>query len=417
MRLALLLLLTARAWALHAEADPSDSLQQRYPFLQLEQNRIQFPGGEGRWSLLREKVERIRAGSSEQLHVLHIGGSHVQAGVFPDRIREGLSVLVPPERGAARGFFFPYTLAGSNGPGAIKVHATGDWQGQRRVRHPDGGPYGMAAFNACTSDPFASVHIQAKAPGGAARFRGVRIFADLERATLRPESFGFTCPDSIQEDRQAGFVEWRYTEPQDALEFVLLPDSVEGSSGFALQGVQFLDEHPALVHHVLAVNGATLHSFLSCEGLERQLAALQPDLVILGIGVNDANAPLGRFDTLAFETRYDSLLQVFCRANADVAFLFLTNNDTYYHKARPNRNGLLARDAMLRVAAREQAAVWDQFGVMGGLGAIRKWQAAGLAKSDRIHLTTSGYLLMAELLNAAVLAEFPTEEPILNHRE
>lgn len=417
MRNALLLLLMVHAWALHAAGNPPDSLQQRHPFLQLELNRIQFPGGEGSWRLLREKVARIRAGSGEQLHVLHIGGSHVQAGFFPDRIRDGLASLLPAERGAARGFFFPYALVGSNGPGAIKVHATGEWLGQRRVKHPDGGPYGMAAFNACTSDPFASVHIQAKSSGGMTRFRSVRIFADLENATLRPEPFGFTCPDSMLEDRQAGFLEWRYAEPQDALEFVLLPDSAAPGGGFSMQGVQFLDEHPALVHHVLAANGATLHSFLSCERFEQQLAALQPDLVIFGIGVNDANAPQGRFDTLAFETRYDSLMQVICRASPEVSFLFLTNNDTYYHKTRLNRNGLLVRDVMFRVAGREQAAVWDQFGVMGGLGSIRKWQAGGLAKADRIHLTAAGYHLMADLLGTAIRAEFHTGETTLNTSE
>ena len=412
-----LLLPVALAWALSAAAAPPDSLHVRFPFLQMDLNRVQFPGGEGRWALLREKVARIRAGSGEQLHVLHIGGSHVQAGTFPDRIREGLSALVPPARGAARGFFFPYALTGSNGPGAIKVHATGEWHGLRRVKHPEGGPYGMSAFNACTSDPFASVHIQAKAPGGAARFRAARIFADLEQSALRPESFGFVCPDTVLVDREAGFWEWRYAEPQDALEFVLLPDTALDGSGFTLQGVQFLDDRPALVHHVLGVNGATLHSYLSCERFERQLAALKPDLVILGIGVNDANAPQGRFDTMAFEMRYDSLLQVFCRANPEVSFLFLTNNDTYYHRNRLNRNGLHVRDTMLRVAAREQAAVWDQLGVMGGLGSIRKWEAAGLAKADRIHLTAAGYSVMAELLSTAVLAEFPMEEPTINTRE
>lgn len=412
-----LLWLVCLAWPLSASSASPDSLQERFPFLQLELNRVQFPGGEGRWALLRDKVARIRAGSGEQLHVLHIGGSHVQAGVFPDRIRDGIAALLPADRGAARGFFFPYALAGSNGPGAIKVHATGDWQGMRRVKHPEGGPYGMSAFNACTSDPFASVHIQARAAGGAARFRAARIFADIGHAALRPESFGFVCPDTVLLDREAGFWEWRYAELQDALEFVLLPDSTLAGEGFALQGVQFIDERPAIMHHVLGMNGATLHSYLSCEGLERQLAALQPDLVILGIGVNDANAPNGRFDTLAFETRYDSMLQVFCRASPEVSFLFLTNNDTYYHKSRVNRNGLLVRDAMLRLAEREQAALWDQFEVMGGLGSIRKWQAAGLAKADRIHLTTSGYTLMAELLGTALRAEFPTEGPTLNPSE
>jgi hypothetical protein len=39
--------------------------------------------------------------------------------------------------------------------------------------------------------------------------------------------------------------------------------------------------------------------------------------------------------------------------------------------------------------------------VMGGLNSIVSWQRAGLAKSDRIHFTSSGYTLVGQLLSEA----------------
>ena len=89
-----------------------------------------------------------------------------------------------------------------------------------------------------------------------------------------------------------------------------------------------------------------------------------------------------------------------------VNFVFITNNDTYYLKKRPNENAFKVRNTMMRLAQKYDGAVWDLFEIMGGIGSIKSWQNAGLAKSDKIHLTNEGYRLQADLMYQAFLESF-----------
>jgi lysophospholipase L1-like esterase len=391
-----------------SQQTPADSLCAIYPFLELDSNLIHFPGKKEKWEFCLDKIRRIQLGSSEQFTFLHIGGSHVQAGVLSSTIRDRLADLFPTERGVSQGFVFPYTLAGTNCPAGWRIDETGDWKGSRRVKGTEGGPFGIAAITAQTTDPYASVHIAIRKDKGVQTFKGVRIYGDLIHATMWPEPFSFVCPDSIIVDEQAGFLEWHYAEDQDAVEMVFIPCAPSDDPLFTLQGIQFLDESSAMVHHTIGANGASLHTYLSCAQLADQATLLAPDLVLLGIGVNDAYAPNGRFDQQVFEMRYDSLIRIFKRTNPEVMFIFITNNDTYFKKRSVNKNVLAVQESMYRLAEVHDAGVWDQFEVMGGLQSIVKWQQYDLAKKDRIHFTATGYALAGNLFaDAFFMALYP----------
>ena len=84
----------------------------------------------------------------------------------------------------------------------------------------------------------------------------------------------------------------------------------------------------------------------------------------------------------------------------------MNKNDSYFQGRYPNPNAYKVRESMIRVAKEENAAVWDLFEIMGGLDAIRLWDSFGLAASDRIHFTRSGYVLQADLLFAAIKAAY-----------
>jgi hypothetical protein len=61
---------------------------------------------------------------------------------------------------------------------------------------------------------------------------------------------------------------------------------------------------------------------------------------------------------------------------------------------------------MMRLAAKHGCAVWDTFGVMGGQTSIARWEEAGLAKKDRIHLTRPGYVALGDLLFSAMMEAY-----------
>ena len=58
------------------------------------------------------------------------------------------------------------------------------------------------------------------------------------------------------------------------------------------------------------------------------------------------------------------------------------------------------------LAKKHDAAVWDQFDVMGGLYSMRDWEKAGLAKKDKVHFTNEGYQLLGDLLYNALIKDY-----------
>ena len=71
-----------------------------------------------------------------------------------------------------------------------------------------------------------------------------------------------------------------------------------------------------------------------------------------------------------------------------------------------NPNGYLAEQAFLELGKKHNAAVWDQFDVMGGLRSMQDWENAGLAHKDKIHFTANGYKLIGDLLYNAFIDRY-----------
>ena len=84
----------------------------------------------------------------------------------------------------------------------------------------------------------------------------------------------------------------------------------------------------------------------------------------------------------------------------------MTNNDSYYRRRIPNEHGLDVVAQMKLLSERHDAALWDLFGVMGGLNSVAIWEENRLAKSDKIHFTNAGYSLNSDLLFWALWEEY-----------
>jgi lysophospholipase L1-like esterase len=156
-----------------------------------------------------------------------------------------------------------------------------------------------------------------------------------------------------------------------------------------------------LRYHALGANGAATHSFLKCERYRDQLAAFPPDVMIFGLGINEAYKAVGRFDSTEFEANYDSLMTWTRQVNPACAFVFLTNNDSYY-KGRYNPHGDVVYRCMMRLAKRNGAAVHDFYHLMGGPRSMAYWIRQGWAARDGIHMTRAGYALQADWLAEAL---------------
>ncbi len=143
------------------------------------------------------------------------------------------------------------------------------------------------------------------------------------------------------------------------------------------------------------------------------MKSIAPDLVIFGIGINDAYGK--KFSQTRFEQNYDTLIARVKAANPNAAIIFATNNDSYYRRRYVNRNGIKVQESMYRLAKKHNAAVWDMFEIMGGLNSIVVWQKEYLAKRDRIHFTRTGYILLGDLLFDAIISDYGNYMQELNN--
>ena len=389
---------------------PVDDLE----FAHLDRNRIIYPGDSLDMERFFEKLDSVLFLGQGNLSIMHIGGSHVQAGVFTQQFRNDLLGIAPDLIGGQY-FVFPFAAGGTNNPSHFRVSSTGSWDYCRNaVRKETDKRMGLAGAAITTTDADASVSIVTHER----RVTAISPRFEFNKVTL----IGFSETEDVVPviGYKGKTLQGTHDESQDTYTFQLpaLTDSIciffEAMPGeFTLTGVLLDNGMPGISLHGVGVNGASLPSYLRCDDFERDLKLIKPDLVIFGIGINDAAEK--DFDVTYFKRNYDALIRIIKRVNPDCALLFVTNNDSYkYVKGRKKRrgyyevnpNGLIVEQAFMELGKQHNAAVWDQFDVMGGLYSMKDWENAGLAQRDKIHFTGDGYKLIGDLLYNALISRY-----------
>jgi lysophospholipase L1-like esterase len=371
------------------------SFQDKYPFLKTDKNRIDFYGDSTKFNAFFNRLDEVILKGDGQVNVLHMGGSHVQGGSLSHAMRRHFQSLAPGLKGQ-RGLVFPFDAARTNNPWNYVVKKRGDWEGARVSVSDHYSEWGVSGITATATDPASTVSVYSRDTVDAFSFTKARIFYHMCECSYEPILMNKDIV-SARRDSVKQFVEITFRNPQDTLHLTLRKkDSTQ--SQFILQGFQFLSEGPSVVYNPIGVNGAKTSDYLKGNLFAEQAKVIAPDLVIFGIGINDANTYAKAFDQRKYEANYDSLIAILKASNPNMAILFMTNNDSYFYKRYPNPNAYKVRDAMINLAKKHNAAVWDLFEIMGGFDSIRIWEAYNLASSDKIHFTRDGYVLQADLL-------------------
>ena len=379
-----------------------EALALKYPFLDTAKNHMEYYGSEQALKGFFNKLDQAIFDFEGKVNIVHVGGSHVQGGMLSHTLRMHLGQLAP-ELNVERGFFFPHRLANTNMPRNIYIRKMGKWEGCRNSIPKNNCPWGFSGIDAITYDKDAGFILQSFMENEKPyRFNELRIFEHMASSTMQP--FSQPPPDSIVMDTVAGVRRWFFNEMIDSI--VVHFDSVQGDPQYILQGLQMVRPESGLVYHALGVNGAATKSFLRSENFVAQGKYVEPDLVIFGLGINDAYKPDNAWFPEEYGARYDTLVHWFREINPDCEFIFMTNNDSYYKRRTPNEHALDVVEQMKQLSKRHNAAVWDLFGVMGGLNSIAIWEEHRLAKADKIHFTSAGYRLNSDLLFWAIWEEY-----------
>ncbi len=343
----------------------------------------------GFWPLL----DSLLTHKNFRINVLHFGGSHIQADVYSNLLRDSLQAMAPGMAGP-RGLIFPFAAVKTNNPRNYMVKSTGTWQGHRAAVSYHTGTWGLTCITASTLDTVATIAIKTSRGAAASKFTQIKVLCD----TL--STYDITVTSSVKvvrvkHNKAGGYYLFELAAPADSLLLTVRKTDTLNTVPFELYGIILENDNPGVAFHSIGANGASFKSYFRCSLFQQHLIQVNPDLVIISIGTNDSFD--GDFTEANFTARYDTFIQMIKAVNSDARFIFTVPNDSYYQRKYPNLNTAKIQSAIYNLAMKHDALVWDCFKIMGGLKSARTWMYAGMMKKDLVHFTNQGYILKGEL--------------------
>jgi len=384
-----------------------------YKIINYNLNTIHTPGKNStHFKMFFQKIDTLVEAGKGRINILHIGASHIQAGMLSDRVRQNLDIFNGDFK-TPRGLIFPYSVAKTNNPSSYKVKYLGEWSSVRNVQKDREKPLGMTGIAVYTSDSAAQISVSLN-PNEIRRweFTQLRLLGYVEDGSNSVVPVIYRNNDTIvgRTDSISKTYFFDFPGPEDSFSMSFIQrDSIPHT--FVVRGFILEKETPGIVYNAIGVNGASVPSYIECEDFEEELHLLKPDLIIFEIGINDATSQY--FKKELFYKNYNALIGKIKRVNPDCAFIFITNNDSFRkisrRRYRVNQNGTVSRKVFFQLATDNQGGVWDLFSLMGGLGSMRQWQALELAKIDKVHFTNDGYQLIGDMFYNAFVKYYKTK--------
>lgn len=159
-----------------------------------------------------------------------------------------------------------------------------------------------------------------------------------------------------------------------------------------------------MLYHAIGVNGVTFYHYNVAGEFWQQLPDLEPDLIIVSLGTNEAAH--SSFQASGFAEQVQAFAAHLEALPTATPVLFTTPPDALKRRRYNNPSIQIARSIITETAAAQDFALWDLFNVMGGAGAIKQWRAKQLAGRDFLHFNRTGYSLQGELLFRAIIQAY-----------
>lgn len=342
--------------------------------------------GEARLAQLALKLK-----GQQPVHVVQLGDSHTAADFFTGQLRNDLQQQYG---NAGPGLLPPAQIRGQRSATLKLGIAAEKWQlsSSRLASEPGDWPLGGFMLSPRPESPLLQL-----AP-----------YTDsMPRHNLRA-LYRSPAPTALKFNGQLHQLPatplWRWSQPINlALPLAIRP--AMSVPGLELGGWLLDNGQPGVMLSALGINGATARMPKRWDAhWQQQLQALQPALIILAYGSNEAFDE--RLDPHSYRQDLSALVQQLRAHNPDAALLLIGPPDSI---RQPNADSCALRQppqlrnakAAIRAVARQHKTLfWDWQAFMGGHCAMQEWQANDLAQKDGVHLTRAGYERSAAALFA-----------------
>ncbi|MCJ8153455.1 GDSL-type esterase/lipase family protein [Chryseobacterium sp. SSA4.19] len=194
----------------------------------------------------------------------------------------------------------------------------------------------------------------------------------------------------LAQQKLTGFkTEISVKEPQNVF---LMRSDASSSDANVFYGFQFLKKaEKGVVFNTVGVNGATYADFLKYPLQIQQLVTMNPDILIIALGTNEAFAPI---DKEEFQSAVTDVITKFRAQNAQLPVLLISPPDNLPKQSRVPEIVSWIRES----AAQNRAAFFNLYEASGGKGSFKKAQIKKEANSDGVHFVKPGYENQAELI-------------------
>lgn len=370
-------------------------------FINRKANHIEMNGAD--WSALQAKA----AAGQRVISVVHIGDSHIQAEIGTSVTREMLQLRFG---NAGRGLLSPRRLSGSNQPYDYSFESSRQWSAEKFMKAPWTNPMGFNGASLTLNGGAADITLSTvESDDDYNPFTRVTVFHSGEMTvTGVSNGDGVEVPVTVITSPGMTTLELWTSQTRVKIEFTM-------AGRFTLFGATLSGERPGVVYHAIGNNGATYSTYNRIASLGPGVASLDPDLIIISLGANEA---FGRLDLAGFRRNVTQLIATLRRDNPRAKLLIVTPMECQRKQRKSRRrratyainsNILPLRNELLKIAAAEKIAVYDWYAVAGGAGASTKWISAGLYAKDRVHLTAGGYRLNGRLFYDALIEQLDSK--------
>lgn len=378
-----------------------------YSCVKYENNTLTFPGNRSHFISLYSQIDSMLYSNSGQISILHIGGSHVQAGFFGDQMRRNLSDSISGTH-CGKGVLFPFKAMKTNAPTNYRISVTGKWNRTRCVDRSLSLELGITGAAISSRDSLASIYFNLN-PNDTVdiwKYNSLTLFIEDSLDCVNPLLICGNDTISVT-NSSSGFATFQL--PYETSDGTIIFPNIE-TSPITIRGLFPQNDRMGIVYHEAGINGASVQSWLKCSHFEQDLAQIIPDLVILAVGINDANVPPARFDAELFKRNYRKLIDRIKKINPNCAFIFVTNNDCRLnirkYRKRFNPNTEKVEKIFFELAEEYDGAIWNLYRIMGGARSANTCYKTNLMHRDRIHFTRAGYELLGDLLYNALITDY-----------
>ncbi|MBL8018864.1 MAG: hypothetical protein JNM27_04285 [Leptospirales bacterium] len=385
--------------ALFDQAFDALSQETYYSFIRYDLNQLEYSGPG-----FRKIFPAIRESGHRKVQILHLGDSHVHADSFTGVVREKFQRLFGR---AGHGLVFPYAAAKTHSTRFYVSQAFGSWRYNQSVFPPNGLPIGLSGAVIQTSVPGSSVSVAFydKPP---LESPVIKLFCAGDPASFRAaiktntgESITQRCAEMVGDSASFNF-----TRDFQSFSMQTVQDS-RTQNYFRLFGFSLERASAGIIYHSAGINGARFSDLAHRQEVAPQMIrSMQPDLVVLDMGINEVYTFRDAPETFEADVRTSiSLL----RQNSPALPILIMNLPEIYVKSI-NLNLSDSYTSLLRKIAREtNCAFYDTYAISGGRGSMYRWAINGLAGEDFNHLTWKGYEVKADLFVQAFLKSYLIE--------